>query len=321
MSSRGAHVERWVATLALAALSGCAAPPAAVDPGGCPQALRSAVVVSVSVSPIARPNGALAADGAVPQINGTARRLLLAVHVARSAPRVQLLGNALELLTYGGTLDGWARVLRPRGAERRESLAADDGWLEITPFLSGAQLHSRTETLAVGVVPGGHPRAILAVRPAALWSLDGRPRPARNLALQFRTVSHMTRLHAVDATATFHFRVQHLRGAHEQWQCSIERNFTLLTRREGLPDLWVLRAHAAAHAPWRTLAVSDPKHGAFALVFLDPQSARAFARWVRQQHTDRLRDGVLGMIGAADHFVALSARRTGHLHTRQWGEP
>ena len=319
MSLRGARFERWAAALALAALAGCATPPAALDPGGCPRALRSAVVVSVSVSSVARSNGAFTGGGVVPQIAGTERRLLLAVHVMRSAPRVQLLADTLDLLTYGGTLAGWARVVQPRDAERRESLAADGGWLEIAPFLPGAHLHSRTEALDVQVVPGGHPRSLLVVRPSALWSHDGRARPAREVALHFSAVSHMTRLHAVDASATFHFRVQHLRGAHEQWNCSRARNFTLVTRDQALPDLWVLRNRPPGHAPAETLAVSDPRRGAFPLVFLDPQSARAFARWVHQRHAWRVRQDVLGLISTSDHFVALSQRSAVPLHTRQWG--
>jgi len=319
MSLRGARFERWAAALALAALAGCATSPAALDPGGCPRALRSAVVVSVSVSSVARSNGAFTGGGVVPQIAGTERRLLLAVHVMRSAPRVQLLADTLDLLTYGGTLAGWARVVQPRDAERHESLAVDGGWLEIAPFLPGAHLHSRTETLDLRVVPGGHPRAILVVRPSALWSHDGRARPARNVTLKFSTVSHMTRLHAVDATATFRFRVQHLGGAHEQWDCSSHRNFTLVTRDQALPDLWVLRARPTVHAPAETLAISNPRRGQFPLVFLDPQSARAFARWVQQQHARRVGQDVLGMLSTSDRFGALSQRFSLPLLARQWG--
>lgn len=319
MNLRGARFERWAAALTLAALTGCATPPAARDAGGCPRALRSAVVVSVSVSSAAWANGAFTAGGVVPQIARTGRRLLLAVHVRRSAPRVQLLANSLDLLTYGGTLAGWARVVQPHGAGQRQSLAVDGGWLEIAPFLPGAQLHSRTEALDVRVIPGGHPRAILVVRPSTLWSHDGHARAAREVALHFSTVSYMTRVHAVDASATFRFRVQHLGGAHEQWDCTRTRNFTLVTRDQALPDLWVLRNRSAAHAPAETLAVSDPRRGAFPLVFPDPQSARAFARWVHQQHAWRVRRDVLGTISAPQHFVPLSQSSAVHLHTRQWG--
>lgn len=319
MSLRGNRVHRGFAALALAALTGCATPPPPLDPGGCPRALRHTVVVSASVSPIARSNRTFGAGSAVPLIAGTERRLLLAVLVARSAPRVQLLANSLDLLTFGGTLTGWARVVQPRDAERHESLAIDGGWLGIAPFLPGTHLHSRTEALDVRIVPGGHPRAVLVVRPSILWSHEGRPRPARDVALHFRTVSHMTRLHAVDATATFRFRVQHLGGAHEQWDCSSHRNFTLVTRDQALPDLWVLRARPTAHAPAETLAVSDPRRGEFPLVFLDPQSARAFARWVQEQHARRVGQDVLGAIGSSDRFVALSQRSAIHFLARQWG--
>ena len=319
MNLRGNRVHRGVAALALAALTGCATPPAPLDPGGCPRALRHTVVVLVSVSPIARSNYPFDADSAVPQTAGTERRLLLAVHVARSAPRVQLLANSLDLLTYGGTLTGWARVVQPRDAERHESLAVDGGWLGISPFLAGAHLHSRTEALDVRIVPGGHPRAILVVRPSVLWSHEGRPRPARDVALHFRTVSHMTRLHAVDATATFRFRVQHLGGAHERWNCSSNRNFTLVTREQALPDLWVLRGRPTAHAPAETLAVSDPRRGEFPLVFPDPQSARAFARWVHHRHPRHVGQDVLGVISTSDRFGALSQRFAVHFLARQWG--
>lgn len=318
MNRRGEPLIRGVAAGVIAALAGCASPPPALDPGGCPPSLRRAVVVSVSVSPIAPRPGTLDGGGSVPLIAGTDRRLLVAVHIARIRPRVRILADALDLLTYGGTLDGRARIVRPRGAERRQSLTAEGGWLELAPFIPGAHLHSRTEVLDVRVVPGGDPRAILVVRPPALWWPDGRARSARDLTLHFTTAAHMTRVHAVDATATFHFRVQHLGGARERWHCSIDRNFTLVTHRQALANLWVLRPPFVAHVPPATLAVFDPRRGTFPLVFPDPQSARAFADWIRQRHARRLNADVLGLLGASDRFVALPKPPVQRLQVRQW---
>ena len=319
MNRRGARLTRWAAALVIAALAGCASPPPALDPGGCPPSLLRAVAVSVSVSPIAPPPGARDGGGAVPLMAGTERRLLLAVHVMRVGPRVRVLADTLDLLTYGGTLAGRARIVRPRGAERCQSLTADGGWLQIAPFVSGARLHSRTEALDVRVVPGGDPRAILVVRPPTFWLPDGRPRPARELTLHFTTASHMTRVHAVDATATFHFRVQHLGGARERWQCSIDQNFTLVTHQQALANLWVLRPPLVPHVPPATLAVFDPQRGTFPLVFPDPQSARAFAQWVQQRHARRLNADVLGLLGASGRFVALPEPPVKRLQVHQWG--
>jgi hypothetical protein len=236
---------------------------------------------------------------------------------------VRLLGNSLSILTYGGVLAGWARVVDPPMAADSESIAAQGGWLQIAPFISGSRLHAQTQTVDLLVIPGGQPIAGLALQPGPMWRRDGAPMPPDRIRFRLVPEFHMTQLHAVDATATFRFAARHLTGAHEHWECSIPTNFTLVNRESGLPSLWVLRT-TGSHAPagaGRVLALYSRRIGVFKAAFLNPDSARNFALWESETHATRTGGFALGFIGQSSHtpFTPISAAASHMLAVAQWG--
>lgn len=317
--------SRSLALLCSCALSACATRPLrapAIDPGGCPAELHRAIAISAAVVPIQPPRAVRVPSGPVPLIAATGRRLMLAVRISAPVPRMRLLSNSLELLTYGGTLGGWARLSAPAGAAARQSLAIQGGWLQIAPFVPGAQLHSRTEVVDLLVVPGGGPRAALAVRPGPLWDARGRPLAPRSLRLRFAPELHMTRLHSVDATATFRFTALHLSAAHERWHCSIAENFTLVDHDARLAALWVLRFEPENGAAPQTLALYSARRGAFQAIFRNPQTARAFAQWLSQRHARHAGPYDLGLLDATGaHFLSIRPGAFGHLRVARWSGP
>jgi hypothetical protein len=252
-------------------------------------------------------------------VAGTGRRVLLAVHVKRPLPPMRLVAGSLDILTFGGTLAGWARIVEPRSAVRRESIDVEGGWLQIAPFLPGRRLHARSEAVDLLVVPGGGPRAQLALRPGPLWNAHGQPMAARSLRVRLVPEIHMTRLHAVEATASFRFVVRHLSAAHERWRCTIATRFPLVDHEAARPDLWVLTYKPPRGAARAALALYSARTGAFEAVFLDPQTARAFAHWMGAVRARRAGAFRLGFIdGNGGGFAPLESQAFGHLHVAQW---
>ena len=315
--------RHWIAVLSWA-LSGCAFHPTRVQPidrGGCPEALRQHISLNVSVAEIRIPAGLTLPSGPVRLHAGTGRSVLLAVRIAGPLPSVRLLGNSVSILTYGGVLAGWARVADPATAADSESIAAQGGWLQIAPFISGSRLHARTQTVDLLVIPGGHPVAGLALQPGPMWRHDGAPMPPDRIRFRLIPEFHMTQLHAVDATATFRFAARHLTGAHEHWECSIPTNFTLVNRESGLPSLWVLRIFGPRAPADRVLALYSRRIGVFKAAFLNPDAARSFALWESETHATRTGGFALGFIGQSSHspFTPISIAASNALVVAQWG--
>ena len=315
--------RHWIAVLSCA-LSGCALHPTQVqpiDPGGCPETLRQRISLSASVAQIRVPEGLTLPSGPVRLHAGTGLRVLLAVRIAGPLPSVRLLGNSISILTYGGVLAGWARIISPPRAADSESIAVQGGWLQIAPFISGPRVHAQTQTVDLLVIPGGHPIAGLAVQPGPMWQRDGAPMPPRRMRFRLIPDFHMTQLHAVDATATFRFAAHHLTGAHEHCECSIPTNFTLVNRESGLPSLWVLRATGPHTPAGQVLALYSRRIGVFKAAFLNPDTARGFALWESQTHSTRAGGFALGLLGSSPHarFKPFSTATNIALAVAQWG--
>lgn len=306
------------------ALTGCAEHRGLTKPmapGECPAPLRDGVHITASVAESPIPAGVTLPSGEVKVVAGTVRRVLLAVEVSPGLPRLRLLSNSVEILTFGGTLAGWARVVAPAAATSRESIQASDGYLRITPFIPGQKLGSYTQSIDVLIVPGGAPVGGLALRPGPMWDKTGSPTAPRDLTVQLVPILHLKVLDVVTASVQLDFTALHLSGAHEHWRCSTESDVQFLDHRSALPNLWVLRRVAPTGSSYPMLALYNPSVGAFPAAFLDPATAAGFARWLRETHAVRVGDYAIGLISKtnANGFQTASKDDLGELEVAQFG--
>ena len=253
------------------------------------------VHVTASVAQVAVPDGVTAPSGRVELIAGVGRRILLSVEASPTVPRIRLLENSLAIFTYGGTLAGWARVARPAGASARESLQVSGGFLRIAPFVPGATLRAYTQTIDVLVVPGAVPVSGLALHPGRMWDDAGQPILPRELKIALDPIQHMTQFDVVDATSRFEFKGLYRHGVHAPWECSVESHFQLLDHDSALPKLWVLQRVDRTGSTHGTVALYNPRVGAFAAVFRDPATAAGFARWLSETRATRVGEYDIGL--------------------------
>ena len=312
-------------TLLACALAGCAGPRTLTEPtapGGCPESLRQGVRITASQSQVAIPDGVRVPSGAVPLIAGVGRRILLAIDLSPGLPRVRILSSSLEMLTFGGTLDGWARVVAPPAATGRQSIQASEGFLRLAPFLPGKRLEPYTETLDVVVIPGGARLAAMALRPGRMWDASGRPTPPDDLGVVLAPILHLKVLDVVAATARLEFTALHRSRPHERWQCSIESDFQLVDHRAALPNLWVLQRAGLTGSNQPAVALYDPTVGAIPAVFRDPATASGFARWLRETHAARVGKYEIGFTSkqSATGFQRASDDGAGELSVQEFGE-
>lgn len=328
-STFGGKPERFayfccVGVLLAGAVTGCAehrALTGPIAPGECPAPLREGVHITASVAQSAIPAGVTVPSGAVKVVAGTGRRVLLAVEVSPGLPRLRLLSNSVEILTFGGTLAGWARVVAPAAAGGRESIQVSDGYLRIEPFIPGRRLGSHTQSIDVLLLPGGAPVGGLALRPGRMWDEAGSPTAPRDLTIRLVPILHLKVLDVMAATVQFDFTALHLSGAHEHWQCSTESDVQLLDHRSALPNLWVLRRVAPTGSGYPMLALYNPSVGAFPAAFLDPARAAGFARWLRETHAAQVGDYEIGLISKTNStgFQTASKDDVGELEVAQFG--
>lgn len=323
----GRHLANLSFAIALLAclLAGCAGPGALTSTtpsGGCPDSLREGIRVTASVAQVPIPDGVREPSGAVKLIAGTGRRVLLAVDVSPGLPRVRLLSSSIELLTFGGTLAGWARVVAPATATDHQSIHVSDGLLRIAPFLPRGRLGPYTETLDLVVVPGGAPVPALALRPGRMWDGAGRPTAPHDLRIVVAPILHLKVQDVVGATMQLDFTALHRSRPHERWQCSIESDFQLVDHRSALPSLWVLQPAAHIGSKSSVLALYNQSIGSFPAVFLDPATAAGFARWLSETHARRVGKYEIGLTSktAASGFQATSNDDYGQLTVQQFGE-
>jgi hypothetical protein len=306
-------------------LDGCTGPQALTEPtapGGCPESLRQGIHITASVAQVAIPDGVKEPSGAVRLIAGLGRRVLIAVEVPRGLPRVRLLSDSLEVLTFGGTLAGWARIAAPATATGHQSIQVSDGLLRITPFLPGGRLGPYTEALDLEVVPGGAAAAGLALRPGRMWDDSGRPTAPHDLGIVLAPILHLKVLDVVDATALFDFTALQRSRPHERWQCSIESDFQLVDHRSALPNLWVLQPAESIGAKQPVLALYKQNMGAFPAIFLSPATAAGFARWLRETHARRVGEYAIGLTSktAATGFQPASKDDFADFSVQQFGD-
>ena len=318
---------RWASgAIALLAcvLAGCVAPRARTErafPGGCPGSLREGIRITASVAQVAVPDGLKAPSGAVRLVAGVGRRVLLAVEVPRGLPRARLLSNSLVMLTFGGTLAGWARVVAPATAGGRQSIQVSDGLLRIVPFLPGKSLGPYTEALDLIVIPGGASAAGLALRPGRMWDDSGRPTAPPDLGVVLEPILHLKVQDVVDANAELDFTARDRSRPHERWQCSIESDFQLVDHRSALPSLWILQPAEDIGEDNPMLALYNPSIGAFPAVFLNPATAAGFARWLSETHAGRIGDYEIGLTSKTNAVGFTSSNDgVGGLTVQQFGE-
>jgi hypothetical protein len=317
---------RGLATALLACLlAGCAATPTPTEPaltGGCPESLRQGIRITASDSQVAIPDGVRVASGAVPLMAGVGRRVLLALDVSPGVSRIRILSSSIEMLTFGGTLAGWARVVAPAAATGQQSIQAADGFLRIAPFLPGKRLAPYTETVDVVVVPGGARVAGLALHPGRMWDAAGRATQPKDLAVALVPILHLKVLDVVTATARLEFTAVPRSHRHERWQCSIESDFELVDHRAALPNLWVLQPAERIGSNQPVLALYNARVGAIAAVFRDPATASGFARWLRETHARRIGKYDVGFTSKtiAAGFQPASGEGPGELSVQELGE-
>lgn len=315
---------RAVALLACV-LAACAGPGRLTEPtapGGCPESLRQGIRITASESQVTIPDGVRVPSGAVPLVAGVGRRVLLAVDPSPGLPRVRVLSSSLGMLTFGGTLAGWARVVAPPSAAGHQSIQVSEGFLRLAPFLPGKRLEPYTETLDVVVVPGGARMAVMALRPGRMWDASGRPTPPEDLGLVLAPILHLKVLDVVAATARLEFTAVHRSRPHERWQCSIESDFQLVDHHAALPDLWLLQRAGLTGSKQPALALYEPSVGAIAAVFRDPATASGFARWLRETHATRVGKYEIGFTSkkSASGFQGASSGGEGELSVQEFGE-
>lgn len=306
-------------------LAGCTGPRALTQPeapGGCPESLRQGIRITESVAQVAIPDGVRVPSGAVKVIAGVDRRVLLAIDIAKGLPRVRLLSNSLEMLTFGGTLVGWAKVSTPAVATDYQSIQVSDGLLRIAPFFPGDRLGSYTEAVDLVIAPGGAPAAGVALRPGRMWDDSGRPTAPHDLRLVLAPILHLKVQDVVAATVQLDFAAIHRSRPHERWQCSIESEFQLVDHRSALPDLWVLQPAESVGSKNPVLALYSPSIGAFPAVFLSPAVAAGFARWLSETHATRVGEYEIGLTSKtnATRFQAKANNQFGEVVVQQFGD-
>jgi len=306
-------------------LAGCAGPRALTPPrtpGGCPESLREGVRVTASVAQVTVPDGVKAPSGSVSLIAGVGRRVLFAVDVPRDLPRVRLLASSLDVLTFGGTLAGWARVVVPAAAAAHQSIQVSDGLLRVAPFFPGERLGPYTEALDLAVVPGGASVAGVALRPGRMWDDSGRPTAPQDLKVALIPVLHLKVQDVVGATVRLDFTALHRGRAGERWQCSVASDFQLVDHRSALPDLWVLQPAQGIGPKFPVLTLYSQSVGAFPAVFLNPAAAAGFARWLSETHAGRVGDYEIGLTSktATTGLKTASKDDLGRLEVQQFGE-
>lgn len=319
--------ERLFGAIALlaCAIAGCAGPRTLgkpTVPRGCPESLLEGIRVTASVAQVAIPDGVRAPSGAARLIAGVGRRVLVAVDVPGGLPRVRLLSNSLEMLTFGGTLAGWARVVAPATARGHQSIEISNGYLRVAPLLQGSSLAPYSETLDLLVVPGGDSAAGLALVPGRMWDDAGRPMAPHDLDIVLTPILHLKVQDVVDATLQFDFTALHRSRPHERWQCSITSDFQLVDHRSALPSLWVLQPEKSIGSKNPVLALYDENVGAFPAVFLNPAIAAGFARWLSETHARRIGEYQIGLTSktSTTGFQATSIERFGELSVQQFGD-
>lgn len=325
--ARPRHSRGFFAAIALlaCALAGCTGPRKVTEPtapSGCPESLRDGIRVMASVAQVAIPDGVRMPSGAVGLAAGVGRRVLLAIDVPPGMPRTRLLSSSVEMLTFGGTLAGWARVVEPATAIGHQSIQVSAGLLRIAPFFPQRRLGPYTETVDVVVDPGGAPAAGLALHPGRMWDDSGRPIAPHDLTIVLVPILHLKVLDVVSGTVQLDFTALRRSAPHERWQCSIESDFQLVDHLSALPRLWVLRPAARTGGKDLALALYDPSIGVFPAVFLDPATAAGFARWLSETHAKRVSQYQIGLTqeASATGFQAVSSDGFGELIVRQLGE-
>lgn len=306
-------------------LAGCAGPGVVTDPvasGGCPKALRDGVRVTASVAQVTVPDGVKAPSGSVSLIAGVGRRVLIAVDVPRDLPRMRLVASSLEVLTFGGTLAGWASVAAPPKVIGHQSIQVSDGFLRISPFFPGEKLGPYTEAVDLAVVPGGASAAGVALRPGRMWDDSGRPTLPQDLRVTLVPILHLKVQDVVGATVQFDFTALHRARSHERWQCSIQSDFQLVDHRSALPNLWVLQPVQDIGPKFPVLALYSQSIGAFPAVFLNPAAAAGFARWLGETHARRVGAYQIGLTskGSPSGFKVASTDDPGGFTVQQFGE-
>lgn len=330
-SGKGAGRERrltaFAGTVALLAclLDGCAGSRGLTVPtasGGCPASLRQGIRVTASVAQVSIPDGVRVPSGPVTLIAGVGRRVLVAVDVSRGMPRVQLLSSSIEVLTFGGTLAGWARVVTPKTAIGDQSIQVSDGLLRITPFLPGEKLGAYSEAVDLVVVPGGAAAAGVALRPGPMWHDSGRPMAPQDLKIALVPILHLRVQDVVAGTVQLDFTALHRARSQERWQCSIQSDFQLVDHRSALPDLWVLQTAKNTGAKYPVLALYRQSIGAFPAVFMNAGAAAGFARWLRETHASRIGGYEIGLTSnsTASGFKAQSNDDSDEFVVQQFGE-
>jgi hypothetical protein len=253
---------------------------------------------------------------------GVGRRVLIAVDVPRDLPRMRLVASSLEVLTFGGTLAGWASVVAPPKVIGHQSIQVSDGFLRISPFFPGEKLGPYTEAVDLAVVPGGASAAGVAFRPGRMWDDSGRPTVPQDLRVVLVPILHLKVQDVVAATVQFDFTALHRARGHERWQCSIQSDFQLVDHRSALPNLWVLQPAQGIGPKFPVLALYSQSIGAFPAVFLNPAAAAGFARWLGETHARRVGDYQIGLTskGSASGFKVTSTDDPGGFTVQQFGE-
>lgn len=226
------------------------------------------------------------------------------------------------MLTFGGTLAGWASVVEPATDEEHQGIQVSDGSLRIVPFLPARRLGPYTETVDVVVVPGGAAAAGLALRPGEMWDNTGRPTPPRDLSIILTPMMHLRVQDVVGATVELDFTAIHRSRPHERWQCSIESDFQLVDHRSALPSLWVLQPATRIGANLPVLALYNPSIGVIPAIFLDPATAIGFARWLSETHAGRVGDYEIGLTSKtnATGFQVAAGGGADALAAQQFGD-
>ena len=321
------HVASFSGAIALLAclLAGCVGPraqPEPTAPGGCPESLRDGIRITASVAQVAVPDGVRAPSGAATLIAGVGRRVLVAIDVPQGLPRARVLSNSIEILTFGGTLAGWARVVAPVMASGDQSIQVSDGLLRLSPFLPGSTLGSHTEALDLAIVPGGASAAGLSLRPGRMWDDAGRPTAPQDLRIVLAPFLHLKVQDVVAATVQFDFTALHRSRLHERWQCSIESDFQLVDHRSALPNLWVLQPGDSLGSENPVVALYSASVGAFPAVFLNPATAAGFARWLSETRARKVSKYEIGLTSNtnASGFEAATNKDFSELAVQQFGE-
>jgi hypothetical protein len=265
----------------------------------CPESIRNAAELSVSVIPVALPEELRVAGDSTRQSPLVARRLMLSVIPQSHTSSLRITDSSVDITIVGGTFAPWATLkdgapLRSPGHGQRASSEGPDrvaelsraieiipGRVRIAPIQRDA-LRAITLTFEVMITPGGVPIDGSTVVTSALWGNDLQAMRPDDVKVDLMPIRIPSIYDVVDGDVTVRYVATTSQDATQRYACTMDQTITLVGAQSARPPLWDLGVTQQGGTRSRWLAIFNPETGAMRAVFTSPSQADGFARWARE---------------------------------------